>query len=112
MQDRAHMSQHAPADAAAPVNGAPDLPHLFERARQALAARLNLETGIAEALALSPAAGASDAAAGRVAAQLRIDEHTRQVVVRLYDAQTGATLREFPPAALPALAARLGRTIV
>lgn len=89
---------------------------LFERVRRALAERL--EPGIADLLAQpgipvpQPAVvGMPLEEQGHAAAQLRFDEQTRQVLVRIYDVRTGLTIREVPPAHIADLAARLRRTV-
>lgn len=106
-------------------SGNGDFVNLFERARQALTSRLQLEPGIAEALALPgssqsgwPAGTAGDlppvglrTAPARLAAQLVVDERTRRLVVRVVDIQSRSTLRELPPATLAAIAAKRGRVI-
>ncbi|HXF83336.1 MAG TPA: flagellar protein FlaG [bacterium] len=77
---------------------------LFERARRAL---VEHHAGT-DAAALAPRAELdAPGAAGGVAAQLRIDDRTREVVVRFYDLHTGATIREVPSAQVAAAAARL-----
>jgi hypothetical protein len=94
-----------------------DFASLFERARQALTARLQLEPGIAAALALpgvpptavpqTPRLGTS----AHLTAQVVVNEQTRHVVVRVVDAQSGTTVRELPLSALAAVAAKHGREI-
>lgn len=99
----------------APAGPNGDLVNLFERARLALTTRLQLEPGIAQALALPRGAaqvsGSSPAGGRSIAAQLYVDERTRRVMVRLIDTRTGASIRELPPVALAALAARIGRPV-
>jgi len=94
-----------PPPDAAPAGG--HFSELFERARRAL-----VELGGLRAEALDgPAAGGIPSPDGtRVAAQLRLDERTREVVVRFVDVQTGATIRELPPRLVAATAARLRAT--
>jgi hypothetical protein len=88
------------AESASPAN----FSDLFERARRALAEH---HTG-SDATALEPPAGPGAAsAAGAVAVQLRIDDRTREVMVRFYDVHTGATIREVPSTHVAAAAARL-----
>lgn len=116
-----------PTEADGPAtSGIGDFVHLFERARRALTSRLQLEPGIAEALALPRSDESGMAAAGpagaraqggrrvapaRLAAELAIDDRTRRLVVRVVDVQTRMTVRELPAAALAAVAAKLGRII-
>ncbi len=91
-----------------------DFLHLFERARQALTSQLQLEPGIADALAMPGHTAPPPVAPGRdgpLAAQLTMDDRTRRVMVRLIDVRTGATLRELPSAVLAAVAARIGRVV-
>ncbi len=105
------------------ASGNGELAHLFERARLALASRLQLDPEIADALTL-PRAGWTGVApgqaavargtpgtAGHLAAQLAVDERTRHVVVRVIDTRTGDAVRELPTAALAALAVKIGRAI-
>ncbi len=106
-------------------SGNGDFVNLFERARQALTSRLQLEPGIAEALALPGSSqsgwlagtagdlppGGLRTAPARLAAQLVVDERTRRLVVRVVDIQSRSTLRELPPATLAAIAAKRGRVI-
>lgn len=108
------------------TSGSSDFVRLFERARQALTSRLQLEPGIAEALAFprshqaeirqagpaaEPVQGSLRTAPARLTAELAIDERTRRLVVRVVDIQTRTTVRELPPAALAAVAAKFGRVI-
>jgi len=80
---------------------------LFERARRALAERAASDR---DALHAEPnGAAAGD---GRGAAQLRLDEATRDVLVRFYDTQTGHTIVEVPPQLVAAAAARLRKPTV
>ncbi len=99
----------------APAGSNGDLVNLFERARLALTTRLQLEPEIAQALALPPvaaqASGGGPAGGRSIAAQLYVDERTRRVMVRLIDTRTGTSIRELPPVALAALAARIGRPV-
>jgi hypothetical protein len=77
---------------------------LFERARRALAEHIG-----PEAVVLHP--GSVDQGghgeASHVAAQLRVDDRTREVIVRFFDIHTGGTIRELPPQLVAATAARL-----
>jgi len=109
------------------ISGGGDFVNLFERARRALTSRLQLEPVIADALALPGSANQSGmwpsgpgaelaqdtlrAAPARLVAELAVDERTRRLVVRVVDVQTRTTVRELPPAALAAVAAKLGRVI-
>jgi hypothetical protein len=107
--------------------GGGDFIYLFERARRALTSRLHLEPVIADALALPGSANQSGmwpsgpavelardslrTAPARLIAELAVDERTRRLVVRVVDVRTRTTVRELPPAALAAVAAKLGRVI-
>jgi len=109
------------------TSGGGDFVNLFERARRALTSRLQLEPVIADALALPGSANqagmrpsdpgaelaqdALETSSARLIAELAVDERTRRLVVRVVDVQTGATVRELPPASLAAMAAKLGRVI-
>jgi hypothetical protein len=78
---------------------------LFERAARALA-----EHGAgpeAPALHAGPVDGAAAGHGVAVAAQLRIDDRTREVLIRFYDVNTGMTIREVQPSQVAAAAARL-----
>lgn len=78
---------------------------LFERARRALAEH----NGGGDAVVFDPQSvdAAASAESVGVAAQLRIDDRTREVIVRFYDVHTGTTIREAHPAEVAAAAARL-----
>lgn len=106
------------------TSGNGELVYLFERARLALASRLQLGPEIADALVLprpgwsgvvpgetTPAPSGRPGTTGRLAAQLAVDDRTRQIVVRVIDTRTGDAVREFPPGALAALAAKIGRVV-
>ena len=77
---------------------------LFERARRALTEHIGAEVAV-----LDPGTPdqAPNSEAAHVAAQLRIDDRTREVIVRFYDVHTGSTIRELPPQLVAAAAARL-----
>jgi len=84
---------------------------LFERARRALIEQMGPAlSGVLEQPGLS-GPGSSEPAdprdGARIAAQLRVDDRTREVVVRFYDLQTGTTIREVPPQLVAAAATRL-----
>lgn len=112
------VDEHEPSG-----SGSGELAHLFERARRALASRLQLDPEIADVLTLpragragvvpgqaTPLLGGSGTAA-HLAAQLAVDERTRHIVVRVIDTRTGDAVRELSTAALAALAAKIGRAI-
>lgn len=77
---------------------------LFERARRALSEH----NGGGDAVVFDPrSVEAAAAEPAGVAAQLRIDDRSREVIVRFYDVHTGTTIREVRPADVAAAAARL-----
>jgi len=79
---------------------------LFERARRALIEQMGPAlAGVLEQPGSSEPADPRQGA--RIAAQLRVDDRTREVVVRFYDLQTGTTIREVPPQLVAAAATRL-----
>lgn len=94
-----------------PKDAAPALGYfteLFERARRALIEQMGPAlAGVLE----HPGASAPDSSAAgdgvRIAAQLRVDGGTREVVVRFYDVATGTTISEVPPHLVAAAATRL-----
>ena len=77
---------------------------LFERVRRALAEHIGTEAVVLDPGSLDQA---TNGEAGHVAAQLRIDDRTREVIIRFYDVHTGSTIRELPPQLVAAAAARL-----
>lgn len=94
-----------PKDAAPAIGYFTDL---FERARRALIEQMGPTlAGVLE----QPGASEADSSAARdglrIAAQLRVDDGTREVVVRFYDVATGMTIREVPPQLVAAAATRL-----
>ncbi len=106
------------------ASGNGELAHLFERARRALASRLQLDPEIAEALSLprpgwagalpgqtATAPHGTPGPIGHLAARLAVDDRTRQVIVRVIDTRTGDAVRELSLATLAALAAKIGRVI-
>jgi len=90
-----------------------DVLNLFERARQALIAQLQLAPAVADVLAVpSPAMSPmTPEARAPVVVQLAMTDRTQRVVVRLIDARTGAVLREMPSTALAVAAASIGRVV-
>lgn len=84
---------------------------LFERARRALIEQMG--PGLAGVLEQPGVSGSASSAPAdrhdgtRIAAQLRFDDRTHEVVVRFYDVQTGTTIREVPPQTVAAAATRL-----
>lgn len=89
------------------------LPDLFERAQRALTERLQpaLDEALAAPLRQHGAESSADASGqqmGSIAAQFRVDEQTKQVLLRIYDVRTGTTIREVT-ASQVAAAARLRR---
>jgi hypothetical protein len=108
------LPPHATASGADDGADQRDFLQLFERARRALTSQLQLEPGIAEALAMPGHTVPPPVAPGRdgpLAAQLTMDDRTRRVVVRLIDVRTGATIREVPSTVLATVAARIGRVV-
>lgn len=81
---------------------------LFERAARALAEHTaaGMDTEVSGHEAPAPASGGDPC---QVAAQLRIDDRTREVWIRFYDVHTGTTIREVQPSQVAAAAARCAR---
>jgi hypothetical protein len=77
---------------------------LFERARRALSDHNGGDAVVFDPQSVDASASTNP---GGVAAQLRIDDRTREVFIRLYDVHTGTTIREVRPAEVAAAAARL-----
>lgn len=103
---------HEAARAAGEESDQRDVLNVFERAREALMAQVQLAPAVADVLTMpSPTTSlTAPEAPAPVALQLAMHDGTR-VVVRLTDLRTGAVLREMPSTAVAVLAARIGRVV-
>lgn len=97
-----------------PKEAAPAIGHfteLFERARRALVEQMGPATASVLEQPRTSEPESIEAPPSHdgvhVAAQLRVDDRTREVVVRFYDIHTGTTIREVPPRLVAAAATRL-----